>query len=301
MIFRKFIFKILRQIKFFRDWREGVNFTNNTFFPAGHFYSPIVSLKAIKFKESQIWEDFNLEGIELHIQEQLNLLKQLAIYYPEMPYGIASKKFRYQINNNYYAFNDGIILHLILRHFKPSKVIEIGSGYSSSVMLDTNELFFNNSIELTFIEPFPDRLLSQMTAEDKINSKLIIKEVQSIPLKIFQDLHAGDILFIDSSHIVKTASDVNHIIFKILPVLKQGVLIHFHDIFYPFEYPKKWVYKGLNWNEVYFIKAFLMYNQQFKILFFSDYLHKFHPNAFANMPLTYHATGSNLWLIKSEK
>ena len=76
------------------------------------------------------------------------------------------------------------------------------------------------------------------------------------------------------------------------------MLIHFHDIFYPFEYPKKWVVNGRNWNESYFLKAFLMYNNNFEIILFSDYMHKFHKESFKKMPLTYENTGGNLWLVK---
>ena len=91
---------------------------------------------------------------------------------------------------------------------------------------------------------------------------------------------------------------MNYILFDILPVLKSGVLIHFHDIFYPFEYPKEWVLSGRNWNEDYFLKAFLMYNNKFEIRLFSDYMHKHHKEAFIDMPLSYKNPGGNLWIEK---
>ncbi len=96
----------------------------------------------------------------------------------------------------------------------------------------------------------------------------------------------------------KTGSDVNYILFDILPILNKGVFIHFHDIFYPFEYPKKWVYEGRNWNEDYILKAFLMYNSEFKIRLFSHYLHELHKDTFKDMPLCYKNTGGNIWLEK---
>jgi len=80
--------------------------------------------------------------------------------------------------------------------------------------------------------------------------------------------------------------------------LKSGVLIHFHDVFYPFEYPKEWVLNGWNWNEDYFLKAFLMHNNQFQIRFFSNYLHLHHKEVFQAMPLTYLNTGGNFWIEK---
>jgi hypothetical protein len=165
-------------------------------------------------------------------------------------------------------------------------------------MLDTNERFLQHSLELTFIEPYAGRLLSLLTDIDKQRTTIIEAFVQAVPLTTYDQLEAGDILFVDSTHVVKTGSDVNHILFEILPRLKPGVFIHFHDIFYPFEYPKEWVFGGFNWNEDYFLKAFLLYNNAFDIVLFSEYLHKHHPDAFLNMPLAYKNHGGNLWLQK---
>ena len=81
-------------------------------------------------------------------------------------------------------------------------------------------------------------------------------------------------------------------------MLKAGVMIHFHDVFYPFEYPKAWVFSGHNWNEDYLLKAFLMYNNSFEIRLFSEYIHRFHPQGFAEMPLTAKNFGGNLWIEK---
>ena len=177
-------------------------------------------------------------------------------------------------------------------------IIEIGSGFSSALMMDVNDIFFNSEIALNFIEPYPTRLKSLMSFRENKNAVLIQENAQDVDLNIFKKLQKNDILFIDSSHIVKTGSDVNYILFEILPILNEGVLIHFHDIFYPFEYPKKWVVNGRNWNESYFLKAFLMYNNNFEIILFSDYMHKFHKESFKKMPLTYENTGGNLWLVK---
>ena len=99
-----------------------------------------------------------------------------------------------------------------------------------------------------------------MTNKENKNVVLLEDDLQNVELDLFRNLEKGDFLFVDNLHVVKTGSDVNHILFKILPVLKSGVLMHFHDIFYPFEYPKKWVINGFNRNETYFLKAFLMYN-----------------------------------------
>lgn len=277
---------------------------SNSKFPAGHYYSTVVSLENIRKKQDEIWKDDikeTIKGIDLNTAEQLDLIKEFSQFYKDLPFPIMKKdNIRFNYYNSYYSYTDAIILFSIIRYFEPKKIIEIGSGYSSAVMLDTNELFFNGNIQLTFIEPFSrDRLNILLKVTDRQNSKIIQQNVQNVPLKVFKELQSGDILFVDSTHAVKTGSDVNFILFEILPVLKKGVLIHFHDIHFPFEYPKDWVLNGFGWNETYFLKAFLMYNKDFKILFFSDYLHKFYKESFQKMPLTFKSTGSNLWIEKN--
>lgn len=274
----------------------------NSAHPNGHFYSPVILIDEIKKRESEIWKNVEIDGIQgikLRTKEQKELISLFSEYYKEIPFkSYKQKNIRYQFENDYYSYTDAITLYSMIRHYKPKNIIEIGSGFSSAVMLDTNEIFFNNSINLTFIDPYADRLYSQMTLEDKNKFKVIESDVQLISLETFKKLQSGDILFIDSTHVTKTGSDVNYILFEILPILKKGVLIHFHDIFYPFEYPKEWVYKGLNWNEDYILKAFLMYNENFEIKLFSEYLHRHHKNIFKEMPLAYNNEGGNLWIEK---
>lgn len=274
----------------------------NSAHPNGHFYSPVISIEEIKKREFEIWKNTEIDGIlgiDLKTLEQKKLVKQFSQYYNEIPFKPEKQpNIRYYFENGYYSYTDGVILYSIMRHFKPRKIIEIGSGFSSAVMLDTNELFFKNQIDLTFIDPYLDRLFSLITEEDRKKIKVIESDVQLISLDIFRKLESGDILFVDSTHVTKTGSDVNYILFEILPILNSGVLIHFHDVFYPFEYPKQWVFKGYNWNEVYILKAFLMYNDKFEIKVFSEYLHKHHKDTFIEFPLSYLNTGGNLWIEK---
>src|SRR5207249_3499894 len=160
---------------------------------------------------------------------------------------------------------------------KPRRIIEVGSGYSSCAMLDTSELFFGGGIECCFIEPHPELLLSLVKPEDRERQtfRLLAKKLQEVDLAEFAALGEGDILFVDSSHVAKVGSDVNHLFSNVLPMLNRGVHIHFHDIFHPFEYPKEWVYRGISWNEAYVLKAFLQYNGAFRITFFNTFLEHF--------------------------
>jgi hypothetical protein len=169
------------------------------------------------------------------------------------------------------------------------------------VMLDTNELFFDNSISLTFIEPFPERFYSLCNAGDEQQFTLIEKKLQHVNTEIFNTLEAGDFLFVDSTHVSKTGSDVNKIFFEILPLLKEGVIVHFHDVFFPFEYPKDWVlgWSGFGWNEVYILKAFLTNNNNYEILLFNTYLEHVDKDWFyRNMALCMENTGGSIWIKK---
>ncbi|MBR8827674.1 MAG: class I SAM-dependent methyltransferase [Gomphosphaeria aponina SAG 52.96 = DSM 107014] len=270
--------------------------------PPGHFYSPIPNIEELKVKEKEIFDtkDRELAGIDLNEVEQLEILAAFKKYYDEQPFPQKKTEgMKYYFENSYYSYADGMSLYSMMRYLKPKRIIEVGSGYSSSVTLDTNQLFFDNKIELTFIEPYPERLLSLVQkGDEQINFKLFKQEVQNVELKLFKELEQNDILLIDSSHVSKTNSDVNYLLFKVMPVLQSGVIIHFHDIHYPFEYPKHWIYQGWAWNEAYILRAFLQYNKDFKIVFFYSFLKEFYEAQFKEMPLYLKNPGGNIWLRK---
>jgi len=157
----------------------------------------------------------------------------------------------------------------------------------------------NNSIKCTFIEPYPDLLESLIRKEDKERIEIIPNCLQDVEIEKFKTLEKGDILFIDSTHVSKVNSDVNYLFFNILPELESGVFIHFHDIFYPFEYPSDWIYKGISWNEDYLLRAFLQYNSSFEIVLFNTFLEIFHRDKFQeHMPLCLKNTGGSIWIRK---
>jgi hypothetical protein len=113
------------------------------------------------------------------------------------------------------------------------------------------------------------------------------------------ELEENDVLFIDSTHAAKFNSDVNYVFHKILPILSKGVYIHFHDIFYPFEYPKEWLLEGRAWNEQYILRAFLEYNINFKIVLFNTYLETMYYEQLKDrFPLIYKNTGGSIWIKK---
>lgn len=243
--------------------------------PPGHFYSPLLDIREVNAQAERLFEKavHGIPGISLNQEKQFQLLQEFAALYDECPFPeTQAHGARYFLDNEYFSYGDGIALYSFLRYCRPKRIIEIGSGFSSAAMLDVNDRFFEGSIKCTFIEPHPERLQGLMTADDKMRHSVLKMKVQDVDLEIFDTLKENDILFVDSSHVAKTGSDVCHIFSNILPRLRQGVYIHFHDVTWPFEYPRNWIEAGMSWNEAYFLKAFLQYNSIFQIVYFSGFI-----------------------------
>lgn len=286
----------------YRNEKDPQKSASYQFVPPGHYYSPIPSIEEIKLKENILWGPPSkiLKAIDLNEDKQLQLFDEFGKYYKNLPFQEhANNKTRYYYENPSYSYSDAISLFCMIRKTKPKRIIEVGSGYSSCVMMDTNQLFFDNHIRIDFIEPYPELLISLMKEGDKQKYQIIPKKLQDVELEMFLSLAENDILFIDSTHVSKIGSDVNYLLFQILPALNKGVFIHFHDIFYPFEYPRDWIYKGYAWNEDYILRAFLEYNNDFKICFWNNYLVQSYPEKYAkDMPLCLKNGGASIWLNK---
>jgi predicted O-methyltransferase YrrM len=209
------------------------------------------------------------------------MLDELQPYYDSQPFDAEkTRNLRYFFENPYYGYSDAIFLHRMIRHARPRRIIEVGSGYSSCVTLDTNGLFFDNRIACTFVETYPQRLRTLLREDDLGRIEILDRRLQEITLDRFRALEANDILFIDSTHVAKIGSDVNYIFAEILPALCPGVYVHFHDIIYPFEYPKEWIYEGRAWTEAYLLRAFLTFNREYEIVLFNTFLERFRRDHF---------------------
>ena len=196
-----------------------------------------------------------------------------------------------------------MVLQAMIAAFRPKKYIEIGSGYSSACALDTFQALNYNPTTI-FIEPYPN-VLYHLYNGCPPHSQCIVEEIQKVDLSLFSQLNKNDFLFIDSTHVAKTGSDVLHELFNILPLLKPGVIVHFHDIFWPFEYPESWVFEeNRSWNEIYILRSFLMNNKEWNILFFNDLFQKYAEAENIPMPETfnkYPGCGGSIWLKKVKK
>jgi predicted O-methyltransferase YrrM len=270
-------------------------------YPNGHFYSPVPDRQTVLDGTAGARPpSLDLPGIALEPQRQLALIDAFRAYGPDADFPEhADGAHRFYYQNEYFADADALALYAMMRHLRPSKIVEVGSGFSSALMLDVNERFFGGETELTFIEPYPERLRDQMRPADARCATVIERPVQQTPASLFTSLRPNDILFVDSSHVVKYGSDLSHLLFSVLPSLAPGVVIHFHDIFYPFEYPTDWLQEGRYWNECYFLRAFLTNNGAYRIELFNDYVQRLDREALrAVHPVWVRRTGGSLWLRK---
>lgn len=267
--------------------------------PPGHFYSPVPSTAEIgKNRPRPPAQRPPPAGIALREREQMALVESFQAFYDEMPFQAGrTEGLRYYFENPAYSYSDAIFLHCMIRHARPRRIVEVGSGYSSCLMLDTNERSFGGAIDLTFIEPYPDLLLSLLRDGDRQRVRLVSSGLQDADMALFTGLQENDILFIDSTHVGKIGSDVNHALFNILPHLAPGVLVHVHDIFDGFEYPPDWIEQNRAWNEIYLLRAFLTFNPAFEIVVFNTFLENRHRAWFeAHMPLCLKNPGGSIWL-----
>jgi len=272
-------------------------------FKAGHYYSPIPDREDIfTYIPSRKKKKEEIPDVEINKESQFRLLQEFSEFYKDLPFPEKKKpKYRYYYNNDFFYYSDAVFLYCFLRKNKPKRIIEIGSGFSSAAVLDTVDHIDGYNPDIHIIDPHFQRLDSLLKDKDRSKIRIINKRIQEVPADIMFSLEEGDLLFIDSSHVIKSGSDLHKIMFEILPFLSSGVYVHFHDIFYPFEYPLEWLQKGIFWNESYFVHAFLSYNSEWKIYFFSSYVEfSFDDFIKKNMPLCTKSRASSLYIKRGD-
>jgi predicted O-methyltransferase YrrM len=272
--------------------------------PRGHFHSPLPNVKVGEAEAKRARQrpvDLGVDGINLNQEAQLALLLRMADIYPNLDWPAHQTiGRRFHFDQDWYKQADSICLASLLQILKPNRVIEIGSGFSSALMLDVNDRLLDKKMELTFIEPNPERLESLLTANDRGFVEIVRSPVQEVSMATFAKLESGDVLFVDSSHVSKVGSDVNYLMFEILPRLAVGVVVHFHDVFWPFEYPSDWIKGGMSWNEAYLLRAFLSFNDSFEVLFWVPFAAMAWPALIKEkMPDYLINTGAAIWIRRT--
>ncbi len=248
-----------------------------------HYYEPLFNPKHLK---RSLRDDRDLPGIDFNIPTQLGILEKFN-YNEELvkfPFEKVDNKIQYCYNHGPFGPGDSEYLYNLIRLFKPGKIIEIGCG--SSTLMAINALRKNKEedpnylCEHTCIEPFEHQWLKEC------NVNVVRSLVENTDKQIFKTLEKNDILFIDSSHIIRPQGDVLFEYLEILPILNSGVLVHVHDIFTPKDYLDAWVNKAQLWNEQYLLEAFLSNNKDFEIIGATNFLmHHYYEQFSAKCPV----------------
>ncbi len=271
-----------------------------TWRPPGHYYSPVPDLHEIRRQSDRIYRrpPDALVGLDVNEEAQLALVKTLAPLANDVNFNEDPKPDqRYFTNNPAYGVGDAVIAQAFLRHLQPKRYLEVGSGWTTALALDTNDRWLGSRLRLTCIEPYPDDLTKLLRPTDEV--EVIASPVQDVALERFGDLEPNDVLFIDCSHVVKTGSDAHYLITRVLPTVPVGVYIHIHDIFWPFEYPADWIEEGRAWSEAYLLHAFLLFNDAFQIVLFNDWLTLWHHGMLSGaVPALAPGAGGAIWLCR---
>ncbi|MFW9928430.1 MAG: class I SAM-dependent methyltransferase [Candidatus Thorarchaeota archaeon] len=247
-----------------------------------HYYEPLFNKKYLRYS---LRDDRNLPAIDFNDKEQLQILEKFN-YTEELlkfPLENNSDERQYCYNEGAFLSGDAEYLYNMIRLFKPKKIIEIGSG--NSTLMAENAIMANRlestqySCEHICIEPY------EMPWLDEIGVIVIREKVEEVDISLFKELSENDILFIDSSHIIRPQGDVLFEYLEILPTLKKGVIVHIHDIFTPKDYLDEWFGQNF-WNEQYLLEAFLSFNENFRIIGATNYLsHKYYDLFAAECPV----------------
>jgi hypothetical protein len=224
------------------------------------FYSPIPDLKSVP---AETWERRSeLAGIDWDLDRQLALVEELEPFLREFdPPSEAGAPNGYHRANPSYGAGDADLLYAMARHFRPARIVELGSGFTTLVLAEVVQK--NETGELRVFDPFPGVAGPDTSGVAALEPLL----AQDVPPETFASLGAGDFLVVDTTHTVKVGGDVNRIVLDVLPRLAPGVIVHFHDIFLPYEYPREWPERfGLFWQEQYLLQAFLALNPDYEVL-----------------------------------
>lgn len=247
-----------------------------------HYYEPLFNSHHLKHS---LRDERRLPGIDFNDKEQLRILELFDFNTELIKYPIEKtpNKIEYFYNNGLFSSGDAEYLYNIIRLFKPRRIIEIGSG--NSTLMARNAVLKNKSESIDYscehvcIEPYEQDWL------EEIGIQVLRKKVEDIDLDYFKMLQTNDILFIDSSHIIRPQGDVLFEYLEILPILNKGVIIHIHDIFSPRDYLDEWFGEYL-WNEQYLLEGFLTLNRDFKIIGATNYLsHKYKEKFSSKCPI----------------
>lgn len=271
-----------------------------------NFYSPVPDI--LSLEERNIWDvRSELAGIDFAQERQVTFLGELGVRFgmecqwPLLPVGGSND---FYLNNPCFSYGCAASTHCMIRHAKPSTVVEIGSGMSSRVIakaLAMNRAETAREGEHIVVDPYPDELVKRGSLGVK---ELIERKVETLDIAFWRRLRSNDILFIDSGHCVRIGGDVNYLFLDVIPRLAPGVIVHIHDIALPREYPRAYAISETFrqfWTEQYLLQSFLCFNNEFEILLAMNYLMMDHPDLFRKTfpfydPEIHHLVSASFWM-----
>jgi hypothetical protein len=221
-----------------------------------------------------------MSGVQVDLDEQIDNLRRVCAPYQQEFYGnphykhATDQPFR-SGRSRFFGYIEAQVLHAVIRHYKPARIIEIGSGvptYCTFQAISMNRKDTGVSGHILCIEAHPVDMIKHI-AKTTDNVELIARPIQAVPLEYFRQLQPNDIVFIDSNHVVRSGSEVNFIVLEILPIIPKGVLVQFHDIYLPYDYDREVLQNFIHPNETALVAAFLACNTRYKILFSLSMLH----------------------------
>jgi hypothetical protein len=245
-----------------------------------HFYSPIPDTRTLANRRDLWVGEYDLPGVDLNEVRQLDVLENLIpkhmgeCHFPEEK---TANPHEYYVNNGSFGLVSAVALHSLIRNYQPRTMIEVGSGFSTLVSARAARMNAEQGHpeKLIAVDPFP---LPQLQIGLPGLTELIPRPVETLGAAFFDQLESGDILFMDSSHVLKIGGDVVFLYLEVLPRLKPGVVIHIHDILWPKHYSRDMVLgQRLFWNEQYLLQAFLAFNREFEVLWCASWLHAKYP------------------------
>jgi predicted O-methyltransferase YrrM len=266
-----------------------------------HFHSPVPDTRVLgtPAMKARLWPAVAPEqpGVYWNGEAQLALVAELSKQEPMRFPKTSDDPKEFYSTNPAFSPHDAWALQAMLRHQRPGQMVELGSGWTSLLAARVNREFLDRKMKLTCVDPYLQQFLR--SGVDGI-TEIVERGAEDLPLSFFEELEAGDILFIDSTHTVKTGSDVVYLFGEVVPRLQPGVIVHIHDIFLPGEYPPQWVLSGWSWNEQYLVQAFLAFNREFEVLLSLGWLAHRHPEvveaAVPDFESFYPGRGGSLWL-----
>lgn len=266
----------------------------------GHYYSPYPDLGEIERRSARIWGPLeHAPGVDLRPEQQWALLNELSPLAAGLPYVMGDAGARYRSDNRPYGLGDAVVLGAMLRRRRPRRYVEVGSGWSTAAALDVRD-HCGLDFGVVAIDPFPERLLEAVGTPAPADFTVRREAVQDTDSAVFDELESGDVLVIDSSHVVRAGGDVNHLVFEVLPRLVPGVSVHFHDVFDGFEYPRRWVDERRAWSESYLMRAFLQFNSAFEVTLFTAWLHARDTDRYLSaLPAAAENPGAQLWITRT--